>query len=322
MGQFQAFPAVLDRGQLRIDERPSLRAKLRRTPRRRALQLVGLAKNLPGLMRLVARIHRAGFGHAARSEPVLVFKYLGHYLANSFGTARRLRIISHHYQTLATCLPELDKFGFPRHDIVLWSHPVEHDTFSITLCMPGLQYLEGDLSVVFSINGLPLHQLSFTCIPGKEVGLEAETALFVGGSQGFPGTARLIRHSSRAIGEISPPAMLVLAPQALAKRLGADAILGVSAQEQTSLRAHPAEAKSRYDAFWEVIGGECEGRFYRLPRGIVSRDAWHLSSPHRARARRKRELKGRILSQIRESVERLLLATFSVSAELLGLIGS
>ena len=315
MGRFEAFPEVFER-------RPSLRAKLRRTPRRRALQLVGLAKNVPGLVRLVARIYRAGFGHAARSEPVLVFKYLGHYLANSFATALRLRIISHHYRTLAARLPKLGESGFPRHDIVLWAHHVEHDTFSITLCLPGLQYLEGDLSVVFSINARPLHQLSFTCIPGKEVGLEAETALFVGGSQGFPGTSRLIRHSSRAIGEISPAAMLVLALQALARPLGADAILGVSAQEQTSLRAHPADAKSRYDALWEVIGGEREGRFYRLPAGILARDTWHLSSAHRARARRKRELKGRILSQIRESAERLLLATFSVSAELLVLIGT
>jgi uncharacterized protein VirK/YbjX len=281
------------------------------------LQLIGLAKNVPGLVGLVARIHRAGFGHAARCEPVLIFKYLGRYLANSFRTAPRLRIISHHYQTLADRLPALGKFGFPRDEIVLWSHQVVDDTFSISLCMPGPQYLEGDLCVVFSMNGVRLHQLAFTCIPGKEVGLEAETAFLIGGSQGFPGTARLIRQASRTMGEICPAAMLILALQALAKRLGAGAILGVTASEQTSLRAHPEEAKLRYDAFWEVSGGERDGRFYRLPSGIVARDGSHLSSAHRARARRKRELKEQILRQIRESVESLLLATIAVCAEFL-----
>ena len=129
--------------------------------------------------------------------------------------------------------------------------------------------------------------------------------MLVGGSQGFPGTSMLIRDASKTIGEISPAAMLILALQALAKRLGADAILGVTAEEQTSLRAHPAQAKSRYDALWEMSGGERQGRFYRLPSGVAWKDTSHLSNGHRPRARRKRELKERILAQIRENAERL-----------------
>src|SRR5205085_12227254 len=118
-------------------------------------------------------------------------------------------------------LPDLRELGFPRSEIVLWSHRVEPDTFTIGLCLPANHSLEGDLSLVFSVNGIRLHKLSFTCIPGKEVGLNAETALLVGGSQGFPGTTELIRRASKTIGEISPAAMLILALQALARRLGA-----------------------------------------------------------------------------------------------------
>jgi uncharacterized protein VirK/YbjX len=307
-----ALPAVRERDELRIEEWTSLRSKLRRNSRRRARQVKDLALHLPGLIALGARIRRAGFGRAARSQPVLVFKYLGQYLANCFGTAARLRIISHHYETLAARLPGLSKLGFPRNGIVLWSHRVELDTFTIRLSTPGPDYLEGDLSLVFSVNGVRLHRLSFTCIPGKEAGLEAGTAVLVGGSQGFPRTAALIRQASKTNGEISPAAMLVLALQALADRLGATAILGVTAHEQTSLRANPEEAKSRYDALWEMCGAERNGRFYRLPAGVAWRDTSHLSNGHRARARRKRELKERILAQVRTNAERLLLAIFSI----------
>lgn len=315
MGEFPAFPAVLERDELRIEEWTSLRSKLRRISRKRARQVIDLALHVPGLIALGVRIHWAGFGSAARSQPVLVFKYLGQYLANSFGTAARLRIMSHHYRTLAVRLPHLDKLGFPTNEVVLWSHRVERDTFTIGLSMPARHYLEGDLSLVFSVNGVRLHRLSFTCIPGKEVGLEVETVLLVGGSQGFPGTSALIRQASKTIGEICPAAMLTLGVQALAKRLGADAILGISADEQTSLRERPDLAKSRYDSFWEMTGGERQGRFYRLPGGVAWKDTSHLSNGHRARARRKRELKERILAQIRENAERLLLAVFSISAD-------
>jgi uncharacterized protein len=318
-----ALPAVLERDEFRIEGWTSLRSKLRRDSRRRVRQVRDLALHLPGLIFLGARMRRAGFGYTARSEPVLVFKFLGQYLANSFDTAARLRIMSHHYRTLAARLPGLGKLGFPQKEIVLWSHRVELDTFTIGLCMPDFQYMEGDLSLVFSINGGRLHRLCFTCIGGKEAGLDGGTALLVGGSQGYPGTSALIRQASKTIGEISPAAMLILALQALAKRLGADVILGVTADEQTCLRANPEQAKSRYDSFWEISGGERQGRFYRLPRGVAWTDTSHLSNGHRARARRKRELKERILAQIRENAERLfsasdrlpvvLFAAFSIS---------
>ena len=302
-----ALPAVLERDELRLDEWNSLRSILRRNSRRRARQITELALNLPGLIALGARIHRAGFGYAACCQPALVFKYVGQYLGKSFDTAARLRIMSHHYRTLADRLPDLCKLGFPRNEIVVWSHRVELDTFTIGLCMPATQYLEGDLSLVFSVNGVRLHKLSFTCIPGKEAGLEAGTALLVGGSQGFPGTSALIRQASKAIGEISPAAMLILGLQALAEHLGADVILGVTADEQTSntLPANPEHAISRYDSLWEMSGGERHGRFYRLPGRVAWKDSSHLSNGHRSRARRKRELKERILVQIRQSAERL-----------------
>src|SRR5207237_8301208 len=47
------------------------------------------------------------------------------------------------------------------------------------------------------------------------------------------GTSALTRQASKTIGEISPAATPVLALQALAKHLDADAILGITADEQT-----------------------------------------------------------------------------------------
>jgi uncharacterized protein len=339
------LPGVPDQDELRIKAWTSLRSILRRISRKRTRQVKDLGLHLPGLIigagpvprvvirrrrqlvtdvglrlpRLIAlgaRIRRAGLGYAARSEPMLVFKYLGQYLANSFGTAARLRIIAHHYRTLAARLPNLGRLGFPRNEVVLWSHRADLDTFTMDLRMPAMnQYMEGDLCLVFAINGVRLHMLFFTCIPGKEAGLEAGTALLVGGSQGFEGTSALIRQASKAIGEICPAAMLILAVQALAVRLGADAILGITADEQTSLRANPELAKSRYDLFWETNGGERQGQFYRLPAGVAWKDTSHLSNGHRARARRKRELKERILAQIRENAGRLVLAALAIGAE-------
>jgi uncharacterized protein VirK/YbjX len=281
--------------------------------RHRYKLLIDLALHLPGLVGLSVQIRRAGFGCATRSEPLVLFKYLGDYLANSFSTAARLRIMSHHYRTLVARLPELSKLGCPRHELVLWSHRVENDTFTILLRKTNHYFaLEGDLSLDFLLNEICLHRLSFTCIPGKEVGLEGETALLVGGSQGGRGTAALIRHASKAIGEISPAVMLVLGLQALSKRLGADAILGITAAE----RPFPDEAKAaQYDAFWEALGGERHGRFYRLPTGVAWKDSSHLSNAHRARALRKRGLKERLLAQMREKAERFLLAAAAVVAD-------
>ena len=223
-----ALPTVLKRDDLRVNERNSLRKLLRRISRRRArqlwdlalhvpgfiafgagpvprelllhhwLELMDLAVHLPGLVVLGVRIRLAGFGCVARSQPIVVFKYLGQYLANSFDTSTRLRIMSHHYRTLAARLPNLGKLGFPANELALWSHRVELDTFTIGLCIPNYYYwsMEGDLSLVFSVNGVRVHRLSFTCIPGKEAGLETGTALLVGGSQGFAGTSTLVRQAS------------------------------------------------------------------------------------------------------------------------------
>ena len=143
--------------------------------------------------------------------------------------------------------------------------------------------------------------------------MEGTTALLVGGSQGFPGTSALTRQASKTIGEISPAATLVLALQALAKHLDADAILGITADEQTPC----ARTRSSRNRGTTHSGDEQRG----APGSVLP--APHLSNGHRARARRKRELKERILAQLRENAERLfsvvnrlplvLLAAFSIA---------
>lgn len=305
---FLPAPRVdLRMSELKDSEWTSLRSRLTSLSSKRIRQMARFIPHIPGYLRLRSVIKDARMAQAVSIQPVMAFKFLGGYLALSFRTGERLRILMHHYRRLGKMMPGLEQRGFPARKVLLWSHRTELDCLSVSLALPGAHFLEGDLSLVAAWNERKLYKLTLTFVPGDAAGADGKEAILIGGSQGFPETGPLFRQAAKSSGEICPATLLLLAAQAMALSLGIPLLLAVPAQENSNdtARAMPEQAQARYDRFWECNGGERDGAFYRLPLGV----AWkpmHLVPGHRSRTRRKREMKERILAQMRANLEDIL----------------
>jgi len=307
-GHFLLAPRIdLRVSDLKVSEWTSLGTRLRSLSWKRLRQVASFIPCIPGYLRLRRILRDTRMDQAVRIQPVMAFKFLGGYLALSFKTGERLRILIYHYLRLGAMMPGLAHRGFPARKAMLWSHRCEMDCLSVSLALPGAHFLEGDLSLVASWNERKLYKLTFSFIPGELVGNDFTKAILIGGSQGFPGTGPLFRQAAKSAGEICPATLLLLSVQALAVSLGIPLLLAVPSAENSNdaVREMPEQALARYDRFWETNGGERYGKFYRLRLDVAGKPM-PLVPGHRSRTRRKRELKQRILAQMHANIEDLL----------------
>lgn len=182
----------------------------------------------------------------------------------------------------------------------LWSRMVDGARYDVVLGPMKEAYLEGDLALIFRCEGNPLYRLTFTFLPGALMGIEENTVLFIGGSQGYRGTVMEARRAAKVFGEVCPATLLLILLKAISKTLGLRSILGIplalhSCQAITSGKVKPLAA---YDAFWEANGAEKLGPFYHMTSDLVFRPSEASSSAHRARARRKQERKMRLYAEM------------------------
>jgi uncharacterized protein VirK/YbjX len=182
----------------------------------------------------------------------------------------------------------------------LWSQTMGAERFDAVLAPMQEAFLEGDLSLLFRCDGKPLYRLSFSFLAGSVVGLEEDTALFIGGSQGFRGTVQEFRRVAKLFGEICPTTLLLILIKAIAKAVGLRSVIGISIAYHscdtiTSGQVRPVMA---YDGFWETNGAQNLGHFYHMTSDLVFRPSEAATSAHRARARRKQEKKIRLYAEM------------------------
>ena len=265
---------------------------------------IPLVLNLRGHLRLARALASPELAGLRQRHPRIEYKYLSRYLASHLSTSARLAILTHHLERMrARAIPGFLGDIFDEGSM-LWEETRDDHRFGIALSYPHSFFLEGveldaegDLSLVFHVDGAPASFLSFTLAPGRMVGAPDDEVLFVGIVQGVWGRGDAIKAAEHTL-RYTPALLLLVAAQAIALSLGATAVVGVSARAQLS----SAEAGFRfaYDELWRSCGAESlDGWTYRLPVPFPEKPIETIKRDHRPRVRRKRAFKHSVAEHVR-----------------------
>lgn len=260
------------------------------------------------LRKITARAKNHGVAASVRS---LHWKYVGLYLDSRIDVETRRELIGNHYQwMIATFRPAL----FSRNistSIAVWSSVDKAgEEYSIILRPSTTCPMEGELELVFQDSKGPLAFLTFLIVSGPRFGVGSGLAILIGGVQGEYGRREDFRSAAKNNGEITPINLLIIAIKALAHTSGAASLLGMPDEGQIARRYADHLMHFNYNHTWLELGGEpaSSGYFALDLHKTPARSLDHLSSAHRARARRKIKRKEDLQEQMRERFTELLQA--------------
>lgn len=238
-------------------------------------------------------------------NPVILYKFLGCYLATCFSTKDRLDILLNHYSYMNRFLMSEKLCAALPGKIILWHNTVENIGYSVALTVPDLTFFEGELVIEFIMDNQVLYRLSFAIVPGNLVGLSSVQTLLIGGSQGTANTAIQARQAAKANNEISPAATLIIALKALGKVMNISTITGVSSRCQCTdtININPSEHYSTYDSLWEASGGIMSGDFFTFPIKIYEKNIELVPRHHRTRTRKKRQQKQALFDNLHSNLQ-------------------
>jgi uncharacterized protein VirK/YbjX len=259
--------------------------------------------------RCMAAIARSG----VNSSSLTSLKYLGDHLALSLNTSDRREALLQHHSMLADAVSR-EAADEIRRGALLWKRDVGGEApLRLVLEPSRLAPMEGELQLRFSFKS-DLQVLTFIVAPGDVFNLPHARVVFIGGLQGQVGRREEIREASKLNCEIAPAAMLLLAVQAIAKEIGAGALLAIGETDQISTGYSAPMVRFDYREFWTGLGGSRRGAFYSVPLETPSRPLSEVRL-HRSRTRRKRAEKKRIQVSIETRVKELLEAKRSAQIE-------
>ena len=249
---------------------------------------------------IVRVMNRRGTLPLTKRYPNLVIKYFGKYLARSFSKKSRREILKFHHQYLMEHVTESFYEQIFENGSVLWNEIIDDNRYTISLAFNSKWHMEGDLSLIFSQNDIPLYEISFTVVPGRLINDTADQALLVGRVQGARQQAEAIRTATRACRDIAPPHLLMAAAQSIAGALAIDVVGGVSNKEQLS--KFEGEALGfffDYDAFWETFVVKKRGAdIYEISVPFPQKPFEQIKIVHRRRTRLKRRFKNQIAASV------------------------
>ena len=265
----------------------------RRAVPRRIAQGTKLVINLYHVLRLRAIMLQGAQKQILIRNPIILYKFLGSYLATCFSTKNRLNILLNHYGYMDRYISDQNICLALCNKITLWHQIREQTEYAIVLTAPAHASFEGELVLEYRMDNLMLFRITFTIMPGYMAGLLTEQTIFIGGSQGTANTSRQTRQAAKANNEISPAAMLILAVQALGKTLNITTITGVSTKFHCSdsVNMNPEGYYSTYDLMWEANGGKQHGYFFTFSNTPYEKSLELVPGNHRSRTRKKREFK-------------------------------
>jgi uncharacterized protein len=252
-----------------------------------------------GHFEVIRVLRRTGARALTARYPNYSNKYLSGYLARNFSKKSKREILIFHHQFLAGKLTNKIYEQILAGDSVLWSETIDGNFYAISLSFDPRWHAEGDLSLNFYKDGVPIYTTSFTIIPGYVAGSTAEQVLFIARVQGAQNQAEEIRLSTRACHDIAPANLLFAAAQSIANVLAIKAIGGVSDQEQLSNYTETPRFTFRYDLFWDThLMERTAGNVYLASAPFAEKPIEDVKSVHRRRAKKKREVKKKIANAV------------------------
>ena len=202
-------------------------------------------------------LNRTVFRCVVERYPDTAHMYKWHYLSCSFSWRDRLHSIINHYRFIDKHFLPNFMISIMEGEILLWEELQDANRYSISIVYD-IHCLEGDLSLIYKINGELVYTLAFAVIPGRIVNMRAVQVLFISRIQGGH-HYDLIRSSVKAFSGIRPNTMLLAAARAIATASGITCMAGVRTKHQIALGCKMDTMQGEvfnYDQFWTEIGGQ------------------------------------------------------------------
>ena len=245
---------------------------------------------------VVRTLNRCGARALTQSYPNYANKYATHYLAKSLGKNARREILKFHHYFLSQRVTEHFYDEILNGGKTLWQETIDENRYAIWLSFNPQFHSEGDVSLIFGTNDRPLYELSFSIVPGKEIGSASEQVLLIGRVQGRIGEAGAIKVSTKAFHDIAPPHLLLAAALSIADVLAIDAIAGVGNDDQLAKSSEEVSGcYFDYDAFWnKFFFNKNAANIYEAHIPLPEKPLEQFRRDHRRRAVLKRRIKKQI----------------------------
>lgn len=263
--------------------------------------------NVRSLTRLVRLLRLEPFCEVWHYNPRFAIKCLGHnYLARDFDSRRGVECFLHHYQRVHSTFPSPTLKMILHWDIPLFQTTDDGHTFSIDLGTSRPYDKEGELSLLLRVDAMNIFNLTFTIVPGAQVGSEAAEALLVSRLQGEKSSPDAVRLATKAMCNVRPRALLFAALQGVGRALGVEEIDAVGGREQSSYCGNcESSFRNGYDEFFSEIGLQKNhaGHFFsQIP--IPEKPLELIDRNNRRTAKKKQALKAHVREVCAESIWR------------------
>jgi uncharacterized protein VirK/YbjX len=247
-------------------------------------------------LEVVRTLNRCGARALTKSYPNYANKYATHYLAKSLGKNARREILKFHHYFLSQRVTEQFYDEILKGGKTLWQETIDENRYTISLSFNPQFHSEGDISLIFGTNDRPLYELSFSIVPGKEIGSASEQVLLIGRVQGRIGESGAIKVSTKAFHDIAPPHLLLAAALSIADALSIDAIAGVGNDDQLAKSSEEVSGcYFDYDAFWnKFFFNKNAANIYEAHIPLPEKPLEQFRRDHRRRAVLKRRIKKQI----------------------------
>ncbi|MDE2401957.1 MAG: DUF535 family protein [Burkholderiales bacterium] len=264
------------------------------------------------VVRAIGGAHTKGI---LKTFPRVVNRYTLPYLSMDFNRLERHQMLKGHYDFLNTAL---DASFFQRvlaGSMTLWQRELDARSFSIEVSGPCLSR-EGDLTLVFKMDGRWLYRIAFSLIESALLKLEtppgspaSKHLIYVGQVQGCPGDFDRIRQATGTCGDVAPVDMLIAALEGLADALGITIVAGVALENCLSYQKMlKINSTFSYTHFWEKHHGiRTERGHYILPVPLLEKPINLIKANHRKRTLLKRDFKQSIADEVGRVMHPLVL---------------
>jgi uncharacterized protein VirK/YbjX len=241
------------------------------------------------------------------TDTILGYKFVGTYLMNNIDTRVRAKILYTNYLIANKVFPRHIKNKIVNQGLVVYNACHNTSPHSIILCMPNKTFLEGDFLLKYNFENQTLFQISFSFVVGADVGVDCGKAIFIGGSQGTPGAANLLRTAANDNMQIHPSTLLFITLQEISKKIQITNILGIKSQFQVSgpVNKFPEAHFSTYDNMWLSNGGESKDTCVKMINELYLKDLKMVKNTHRRRAKNRQELNYTFSKKIQSNLNKI-----------------
>jgi uncharacterized protein len=243
----------------------------------------------------------------------VVYRYTFPYLATNFSQKERVELLQSHYEFISK---KLSGDFFTRvldGSLVVWEQHIEGHHLSVLLAGP-CPHREGDLTLVFRMDGVSIYKLAFSILNAALLGLPGGRAMYVGQVQGYPGQFAAIRTATHACHDVAPPDMLMHALFGLAGTLDIHMVAGVGLENCLSFqRLLQRETCFNYAEFWgRYMAQRSERGHHMVTLPLAEKPLEQVKANHRRRTFLKREFKRQVSAAVTTVMSPMVLTCTAV----------